>query len=483
VNRSTTMLAVLLAGSLIHTPARAQLIAAEGYSTTVVASQDGSRETFGGLLYDALEYNPTTDSWLTVNQQGFDDVVEITRGGVFRTLSSNFDLGGLSGTHLAVSNGNNAWVGEVHARSIYKLTPAGEGANRTLATMLPGDTNGSCPETGVSEVEGNGDMIAGFGPWYPSVSSCPGAQPGAPRDWYRVTPEGVATKLFSTTGSHIVWLRRDDVTGQYFAIDVFDSGQTDPTAALFNYQAPRLLTIDMGSGSTTLVRQYAGATLADPEVDRTGSLSPSHVIWAIRNGTEVVPLDAETGEPGPAIALAAQANTIVGLALAPATRNRAVSSLYALTSEATTSGVTIRHVEIASAGTVVQNRLPVCALAKASPNVIWPPRHTLVPISITGISDPDGDPVTTTVTAVSQDEPVNAAGDGSTTPDAQIDSGAVSVRAERSGTGNGRVYQLAIRAEDARGGVCTTTLQLCVPRAGPQHGCTDDGQQYDSLAR
>lgn len=461
----------------------AQLLPADGYSSTVVASQDGSAAVFGGLLYDALKYNPLADTWLTVNQQGYDDVVEITRGNEFRILASNFDLGGLGGNHFSVTDRNFAWAGEVHKRSVYQITPATQGASQVFKGYLPDDTNGGgCPELGVSEADANGDLIAGFGPHYPSASWCPAAQPGAPRDWFRVTPEGNVSKLFTTSNSSIKWLRRDAVTGIFYGIDVYDPNQLDPAYAYMNYQAPRLVSLDLTAGTVSVIKQYSGMTLDDPEVDRTGNLTPAHVIWAVKDANEIVAIDPLTGNLGAPIAVAAPANSIVGLALAPASKDRGVRSLYALVSERTASGLTVRLVEIAASQDVYRNRAPVCSSAKASPSLLWPPKHSMVNISVTGIRDPDDDPVTTTVTAVTQDEAVNGLGDGDTGPDAQVDAGGVALRAERSGTGNGRVYQLSVRAEDGRGGSCVTTLNVCVPVAGPQDACVGDGQQYDSLA-
>jgi chitinase len=101
-----------------------------------------------------------------------------------------------------------------------------------------------------------------------------------------------------------------------------------------------------------------------------------------------------------------------------------------------------------------------------------------------GVTDPDGDAVTITVTNVTQDEPVNAKGDGSTSPDAVIEAGAASVRAERSGKGNGRVYEVSFKAEDGKGGSCIGKVTVGVPHS-MQVGLTaiDDGQLYDSTVR
>ena len=127
------------------------------------------------------------------------------------------------------------------------------------------------------------------------------------------------------------------------------------------------------------------------------------------------------------------------------------------------------------------NQPPVCGAAHASPAVLWAPNHQLVPIAILGVTDPDEDAVTITVTGVTQDEPVNNGSSAPFGPDAVIQSGSASVRAERNGTGNGRVYQLSFRANDGQGGVCTGAVKVGVPHS-LQMGATaiDGGQIYDS---
>jgi hypothetical protein len=127
---------------------------------------------------------------------------------------------------------------------------------------------------------------------------------------------------------------------------------------------------------------------------------------------------------------------------------------------------------------------PTCNAAHAVPAVLWSPNHQFVPIAIRGVTDPSGHAVKITVTGVTQDEPVNGKGDGNTSPDAVIHDGAASVRAERSGNGNGRVYQLSFKADDRHGGVCTGTVKVSVPHSlGKGATAIDDGQVYDSTVR
>lgn len=136
--------------------------------------------------------------------------------------------------------------------------------------------------------------------------------------------------------------------------------------------------------------------------------------------------------------------------------------------------------------TVTVNRSPNCT---AAPSIaeLWPPNHKMVNITIQGVSDPDGDPVTITITKITQDEPLNTLGDGNTEPDgAGVGTSIAQVRAERSGTprvpGNGRVYRITYSASDGRGGECTGSVAVCVPHdQGNRSICIDDGQKYNSV--
>jgi hypothetical protein len=102
---------------------------------------------------------------------------------------------------------------------------------------------------------------------------------------------------------------------------------------------------------------------------------------------------------------------------------------------------------------------------------------------IAGVTDPDGDPVTTTIVSVFQDEPTDSTGDGSTCPDARgIGTSTAQVRSERSGHEDGRVYHIRFQSSDGRGGSCTGTVKVCVPHDQGQAGseCVDQGPLFDS---
>ena len=132
------------------------------------------------------------------------------------------------------------------------------------------------------------------------------------------------------------------------------------------------------------------------------------------------------------------------------------------------------------------NHAPVCSGAVATPTSLLPPNHKLVAISITGVTDPDSDPVTVSPTSVRQDEVVREQGGGSgkTEPDATL--APLAVRSERNGNpkapGDGRVYHIAFSAIDGRGGSCSGSVTVCVPHdQRPSATCVDGGALFDSL--
>ncbi|MGH8060151.1 MAG: hypothetical protein ACREOH_23420 [Candidatus Entotheonellia bacterium] len=126
------------------------------------------------------------------------------------------------------------------------------------------------------------------------------------------------------------------------------------------------------------------------------------------------------------------------------------------------------------------NDPPQCQLAQATPASLWPPNHKLLAVGIVGVSDPNNDQVTSSVTGVAQDEPTNGLGDGDTAPDAVLNpNGSVLVRAERSDTGNGRVYTVSFAATDGAGGECAGAVTVCVPHSA-RGVCGDGGPLYDS---
>jgi uncharacterized repeat protein (TIGR01451 family) len=129
--------------------------------------------------------------------------------------------------------------------------------------------------------------------------------------------------------------------------------------------------------------------------------------------------------------------------------------------------------------TLTVNHNPICTKLTAGPP-LWPPNHKLHLVTVSGATDPDGNPLTTSITSVTQDEPLNGLGDGDTSPDAFP--GPVSdqalIRAERSGTGDGRVYALHVTVTDGVGGECSGVATVTVPHDQSGAPAVDSGQIY-----
>jgi uncharacterized protein (TIGR03118 family) len=106
---------------------------------------------------------------------------------------------------------------------------------------------------------------------------------------------------------------------------------------------------------------------------------------------------------------------------------------------------------------------PVITGASASPNVLWPPNHQLVSVTVNYAVSDDCDPAPSSSLAVSSNEG-EGGGSGNTFPDWMVlDAHDVDLVAERMGTGNGRVYTITINCTDKAGLTSSTTVTVTVP--------------------
>lgn len=122
----------------------------------------------------------------------------------------------------------------------------------------------------------------------------------------------------------------------------------------------------------------------------------------------------------------------------------------------------------------------------AAPSVsVWPPNHKYETLRVAemvlAVTDPEAGDLgvgSARVIRVWSDEPENASGDGNTTDDIVIadDAQSVSVRRERQGGGNGRVYTVVVGAADPAGNVGETTFQIHVPTSR-NRDAFDDGAE------
>jgi hypothetical protein len=108
---------------------------------------------------------------------------------------------------------------------------------------------------------------------------------------------------------------------------------------------------------------------------------------------------------------------------------------------------------------------PKILAATASPAVLWPPNHKMVPVTIAVSVEDDRDPAPACrIASVASNEPVDGLGDGDTAPDWET-TGLLGLRlrAERSGKGDGRVYRIGLRCEDASRNAATRSIEVVVP--------------------
>ena len=113
--------------------------------------------------------------------------------------------------------------------------------------------------------------------------------------------------------------------------------------------------------------------------------------------------------------------------------------------------------------TVSDTTRPLITNISADPSSLWPPNHKMRNVRVNyDASDNCG--MVTNVLTVTSNEPINGNGDGETEADWEvIDQHQVKLRAERSGTGEGRTYTILITSTDASGNVSTATTQVHVP--------------------
>lgn len=127
------------------------------------------------------------------------------------------------------------------------------------------------------------------------------------------------------------------------------------------------------------------------------------------------------------------------------------------------------------------NNPPDCSNAAPSVDTLWHPNHKMKSIAISGVTDPDGDPLTITVDSIFQDEPTTGTGSGDKSPDGVgLGTGTAQVRAERSGSGDGRVYHIFFTADDGNGGTCSGEVLVSVQKDQSGNPAIDQGALFDS---
>jgi hypothetical protein len=111
------------------------------------------------------------------------------------------------------------------------------------------------------------------------------------------------------------------------------------------------------------------------------------------------------------------------------------------------------------------NQPPVIGAVAVTPNVLWPPDHQLVPVTVSASATDNCDPAPVCrITEVASNEPVDGLGDSDTAPDWIITGDlTLSLRAERAGSGVGRLYTITVSCADASGNASEAAALVTVP--------------------
>jgi hypothetical protein len=110
--------------------------------------------------------------------------------------------------------------------------------------------------------------------------------------------------------------------------------------------------------------------------------------------------------------------------------------------------------------TVVDTTPPTISAAGASPAVLWPPNHKMVPVVVSAAVSDACDASAASRCAINS----VTSNEGMSPGDAQVTGNlTLSLRAERSGGAKSRVYTIGVRCADASGNASTRAVSVTVP--------------------
>lgn len=211
-------------------------------------------------------------------------------------------------------------------------------------------------------------------------------------------------------------------------------------------------------GNTLTGTVFSNVTVTLPVSDTTPP-----VIGAVSN------LTAEaTSAAGAAVTFALPTATDAVDAAPTVSASPASGSTFALgvTTVTVTATDTAGNSSTKTFTVTVQDTTAPTASLSLSAGSLWPPNHKLVAITPTLTASDLAGPVTISGPTITSNEPINGLGDGDTSPDWIITgTNGVQLRAERSGTGNGRTYTITYVVTDRAGNATTVSATVFVPKS------------------
>jgi hypothetical protein len=122
---------------------------------------------------------------------------------------------------------------------------------------------------------------------------------------------------------------------------------------------------------------------------------------------------------------------------------------------------------------VVDTTAPAISSVTASPSVLRPPNHRMVPVAIGVAARDNCDPgVSCAITSVTSNQRIDA-------DDFRISGLTVKLRAERSGQRKDRVYTVGVACTDAAGNRSTSAVTVTVPH-DQREGSDDDDEREEN---
>ncbi|HLK11233.1 MAG TPA: hypothetical protein VKW76_07625 [Candidatus Binatia bacterium] len=113
---------------------------------------------------------------------------------------------------------------------------------------------------------------------------------------------------------------------------------------------------------------------------------------------------------------------------------------------------------------VVDTTPPTIAGVTATPDLLWPPNHKMVPVTVAVTASDTCGAATCQITSIASNEPLNGKGDGNTPVDYEITGPLTAdIRAERATGGTGRVYTITVGCSDPSGNTSSATAEVVVP--------------------
>jgi 6-phosphogluconolactonase (cycloisomerase 2 family) len=378
----------------------------------------GSPFATGGVARQSgMSLAPTPDDKFLIAANGFSDTITVysigTNGTLAQVAGSPFP-GGAGGSPNGIKvtpDGRFLVVGQLNAVSMFSISATGGltpvPGSPFLSSGAPAGVDCDCKSSHV--FAGNANFTsAQVSVFDIALDGALSQIPGSP-----FTSPGI--------NSNVVVLSPDDKS-------LFVSNQVSSTVSVFSVAATGALTLVPGS-----------------PFDTPGALFPSGMA---------------TNQAGSFLYVASTNSSVYGYSVA------ANGALTAVPGSPFSTGALVSPFSLFSL-TVFPPKsccpAPVISGTSAMPDVLWPPNHKFVEVTI-DYTVTDRCPNTCVLT-VASNEPVNGTGDGNTSPDWEvIDANHARLRAERAGGGTGRIYTITITcANDSNKESSIQTATVLVP--------------------